>query len=124
MGSLDKKILLVEDDPLILQIYESRLQKAGFEVSSVTSGGRVLDQLENEKFDLVLLDMVLPEESGFEVLRKLQEKGKTKEVKVLVLSNIGEKSKVEKALNMGATGYLIKAHHTPSEVVRKIRELI
>ncbi len=119
-----KKILLVEDDPLILQIYRSSLEKAGFEVGSITSGGGVLDRLKSEKFDLVLLDMVLPEESGFEILRKIQEKGEMEKTKILILSNIGEKSKVEKALNMGATGYLIKAHYTPSEVVGEIEKLI
>lgn len=124
MENQDKKILLVEDDPLILQIYKSRLQRAGFEVSSITSGGGVLERLKNEEFDLVLLDMVLPEESGFEILRKIYQKEGLKKTKVLVLSNIGEKTKVDKAFNMGVAGYLIKAHYTPSEVVNKIKELM
>ncbi len=124
MEKLKKKILLVEDDPLILQIYKNRLVKAGFEVVSVSSGEEVMGKLRNERFDMVLLDIVLPEKSGFEILRKMKEDGELEKTKTLILSNIGEKEKVERALNMGVVDYLIKAHHTPSDVVSKIEEII
>lgn len=119
-----KRILLVEDDPLIVRIYKTRLEKEGFEVDSVSSGGRVLDRLLEKEFDLILLDLVLPEESGFEVLREVRNNKKVEGVKVVVLSNLGEKEHIEKAMNMGAFDYLVKAHFTPTEIIERIEETL
>lgn len=124
MPKQQKKILLVEDDALIVQIYKGQLEKEGCEVQSVSSGDRALRRFEKEDFDLVLLDLVLPEKSGFEVLRDMKKKDLLEKTKVVVLSNLGEKEKVEKAMNLGAVSYLIKAHFTPPEVVDKIKEIL
>lgn len=115
--------MLVEDDSLIIRIYKGQLEESGFEVDSVSNGGRVLSRLREEEFDLVLLDLVLPEKTGFEVLRKIKEEGLEK-VKVLVLSNLGQKKKIEKAMNLGAVDYLVKAHFTPTEVTAKVKEVL
>jgi len=119
-----KKILLVEDDSLIVRIYKTRLEADGYEIEAVSKGDRVLNYLLDGGFNLVLLDIVLPGETGFEVLRKIRSNPKLKDIKVLVLSNLGEKKKVEKALKMGASGYLIKAHFKPSEVADKVKEVL
>ena len=119
-----KRILLVEDDPLISRIYATSLERAGLEVDTLISGAKVVDEIREKDYDLLLLDLVLPEKNGFEVLRDIHRENLGGKVKILVLSNLGQKEKIEKALEMGAGQYLIKAHYTPREVVEKITAIL
>jgi len=124
MPNSKKKILLVEDDSLIVEIYTTRLKEAGFEIESEPDGESAIRKLKEKEFDLVLLDIVLPNLTGFELLEKIRNKEKLKNVKVLILSNLGQKTDVEKAERLGAIKYLIKAHYTPSEVVEEIKKIL
>jgi len=119
-----KSILLVEDDPLITEIYTTKLKKEGFSVESVAQGQAALKKLKEKKFDLLVLDIVLPQLTGFEILRKIRKDEKLKQLKVLILSNLGQKSDIEMAKELGVSRYLIKAHFTPSEVVEEIKKLL
>jgi len=121
-----KTILLIEDDPFLRDIYTTKLKEAGFSVEMAIDGEQGLRKLAEKKFDLLVLDIVLPQIDGWEILEKIKnEKLKIKnDFKIIVLSNLGQKEEVEKAFNMGATKYLIKAHYTPSEVVEEIKELL
>ncbi len=121
---MNKKILLVEDDPLIVKIYKTRLEEEGFEVEVVSQGERVVGELKKNEFDLVLLDIVLPELTGFEILKRIKGEGLLENLKVLVLSNLGEKRSVEKAAKLGAVSYLIKAHYTPTEVIEEVKKTL
>ena len=118
-----KKILLVEDDPLLIDVYTTKLKEAGFEIILVEDGRSVKEVFEGTKPDLVLLDIVLPHRDGWEVLGELKKEYGDK-VKIVVLSNLGQKEEVEKGLKLGAIRYLIKAHYTPSEVVEQIQEVL
>lgn len=120
---MNKKILLVEDDPLLIDIYTTKLKEAGFEVEVVQDGQDVLPYLEDKKPDLLLLDIVLPHIDGWEILSGIKN-GSAKDLKVVVLSNLGQKEEVQKGLNLGAVKYLIKAHYTPSEIVKEIQEIL
>lgn len=124
MSEKSKRTLLVEDDPLISNIYHTSLERAGYEVETVVNGARVLSKLREGEYDLLLLDLVLPEKSGFEVLRELNREGLNENLKVVILSNLGQKEKVDKALEMGVERYLVKAHYTPKEVVAEIRKVM
>ncbi len=119
-----KKILLVEDDSLIVEIYTTRLKEAGFEIESEIDGEGAIRKLKEKEFDLVLLDIVLPNLTGFEFLERIRNKEKLKNVKVLILSNLGQKTDVERAERLGAIKYLIKANYTPSEVVEEIKKIL
>jgi len=125
-----KRILLVEDDPFIIDIYTTKLRDSGFSVEAAREGESALRKLNEEKFNLLLLDIVLPQIDGWEILEKIKnEKLKMKnenlkDLKIIVLSNLGQKEEVEKGLRMGATKYLIKAYHTPSEVVEEIKKIL
>jgi len=123
MPEKKKRILLVEDDPLIVRIYTTSLAKAGFEVDTITKGNGVVERLRQSNFDLLLLDIVLPEKTGFEILRAVK-KGGFDKLKILILSNIAQKEKIRRALDLGADAYLIKAHFTPTEIVKKIEEIL
>lgn len=119
-----KKILLVEDDLFLRDIYKTRLEKEGFEVKEVENGEVAYREILNEKFDLILLDLLLPEKDGIELLRKLKAEKKLPGLKVVVLSNLSEKHQIKLTQEMGVAKYLIKAHYTPSEVVEEIKKIL
>lgn len=123
-----KSILIVEDDPFLIDIYTTKLKDSGFSVEVAKEGESALRKLTEEKFDLLLLDIVLPQIDGWEILEKVKsQKSKVKSLenlKIVILSNLGQKEEVEKGLKLGATKYLIKAHHTPSEVVEEIKAVL
>lgn len=123
-----KKILLIEDDPFLIDIYTTKLKESGFSVEVATDGEKGWRLITEKKFDLLVLDIVLPQINGWEILNKIQNsKSKIqnlKDLKIVVLSNLGQKDEVEKGIELGATKYLIKAHYTPSEVVAEIKEVL
>jgi len=122
-----KSILIVEDDPFLIDIYTTKLKDSGFSVEVAKEGESALRKLNEEKFDLLLLDIVLPQIDGWEILGKIKnaphQYGGAR-LKIVILSNLGQKEEVEKGLKLGATKYLIKAHHTPSEVVEEIKAVL
>ncbi len=117
-----KKILLIEDDLFLIDIYRTKLKSCGFNVIFVSNKDVALEKIKKEKIDLVLLDIVLPEADGWEVLKNIKQISRPP--KVIILSNLGQKEEVEKGLNMGAEKYLIKASYTPSEVVEEIKKIL
>jgi len=117
-----KKILLIEDDPLIVEIYTKKFRDAGFDVDVALNGDEGLKKLEQKVPDLLVLDIVLPRIDGWEVLKNIRTKLGLKDLKVIVLSNLSQDSEVKKSLDLGAVSFLIKAHYTPSEVVDEIKK--
>jgi len=119
-----KKILLVEDDTFLAGMYVTKLQLEGFEVKIADDGEKGLKMAKSEQPDVILLDIILPKMSGFDVLKDLKADADTKAVPVMLLTNLGQREDVQKGLDLGAKDYLIKAHFMPSEVVTKIKNLI
>jgi len=119
-----KTILLVEDDPFMVEIYSIKLKEMGFSVKPALDGQEALKKLEEDMPDLVLLDIVLPNMDGWELLKRIKKEERFKDLKVDLLSNLGQKPEIEKGMELGAVKYIIKAHHTPSEVAAQIKELL
>ena len=119
-----KSILLVEDDPFLIEIYSTKLKGSGFEVEVASDGGQCLSKIKEKKFDLIILDIVLPQMDGWEILKQIKEIKEMKDLPVIILSNLSQRAEVEKGLKMGAIKYLIKAHYTPSEVVEEIKKIL
>ena len=121
-----KTILLVEDDPFLVDIYSTKLKEAGFSVQVAIDGKEVLKKMKEKGNipDLLLLDIVLPNFNGWEILRKIERDDELKTLKVVILSNLGEKQEIEKVLKLGAARYLVKAHYTPSEVVEEVKKIL
>ncbi|MBI2038369.1 MAG: response regulator [Candidatus Nealsonbacteria bacterium] len=117
-----KKILLVEDDPFLVDIYTTKFKEAGFEVDVATDGEMALAKTKEASIDLVILDIVLPQMDGWEILKEIKEIKKF--LPVIILSNLSQPAEVEKGLQLGAIKYLIKAHYTPSEVVEEIKKVL
>jgi DNA-binding response OmpR family regulator len=118
-----KHILLVEDDPLLIDIYSTKFKDSGFEVAVADSGEKALELAKKTQAKVILLDIVLPHQDGWEILRQIKADKELSNVQVVVLSNLGQKEEVEKGLKLGASSYLIKAHHTPSQVIEQIQAL-
>lgn len=119
-----KNILLVEDDPFLIDIYTTKLKEAGFSVEVAESGELVFKKIKEKIPDLLILDIVLPQIDGWEVLKKIREDLELKNLKVIILSNLGQKEDIEKASKLGVTKYLVKAHYTPSEILKEIKAVL
>ncbi len=118
------KILIIEDDPFLSSMYITKLEKSGYETLACEDGQKGWELVQEEKPDLVLLDILLPKMSGFEVLKRMRASSKLKDIPVILLTNLGQKSDIDEGLKLGAVDYLIKAHFTPTEVVKKIEKAL
>ncbi len=118
-------IMLVEDDSFISGMYRTKLTNLGYEVVFFDNGESAWQKLQEDPLpDLVLLDIVLPERDGFEILELLRKEERTKNLPVILLTNLGQKPDVERGVNLDANDYIIKAHFTPTEVVEKIKKVL
>jgi len=123
----DKKasILLIEDDTFISGMYYTKLASLGYSVEVIEDGEEGWERLQEGGLpDLLLLDVVLPKKDGFEILEDLRKDNRTKDLPVILLTNLGQKPDVERGVKLGADDYIIKAHFTPTEVVDKISKLL
>ncbi len=118
------KIIIVEDDPMISEIYQKKFADAGFEVILADSGEKVLELAKIEKVDAILLDIILPKMDGFEVIKNLRSGGYDQEIKIIVFSNMGQREDHEKALELGADGFITKSEFGPTELVKEIERLL
>jgi CheY-like chemotaxis protein len=120
------KILLVEDDPLIAEIYQRKFESSGFEVVNVVTGKAVLKAVEeNPNYDLVLLDLVIPEMGGMDVLRELRTSGKyPADLKIVVFSNLSDPEDRKQAVELGANGFMQKTEYTPTKLVAEVSRLL
>lgn len=121
---MNKKILLIEDDDFIREMYASELTKNGFEVSAFPNGEKGLDVLRMGQFDLVLLDIMLPGISGLEILKQLKQDPKTKQLKVVLLTNLGHETVIKQGFELGAIGYLIKSAYNPDQIINEVKDFI
>ena len=119
-----KKILLIEDDPFLVDIYTTKLKEAGFNFEVATDGEEGLKKIKKTKPHLLILDIVLPQTDGWQILKEIKNNKNLKNLKVLVFSNLGQREEVERGLSLGATTYLIKAHYTPTEVIEEIKKIL
>jgi len=118
-----KKILIIEDDKFLRKVINKKLSKEKYTVIEATDGEQGLGAVREKKPDLVLLDLVLPGIDGFEVLARMKKSPTLAKIPVIILSNLGERDKIKKGLEMGAINYLIKAHFDPGEIVNRIESV-
>ncbi|OGK28631.1 hypothetical protein A3D06_02145 [Candidatus Roizmanbacteria bacterium RIFCSPHIGHO2_02_FULL_40_9] len=116
---MKKRILVVDDDEYIRDLYNEILSDAGYDVEIASDGADALDVLEKKSFDLVLLDIMMPKMDGIEMLKHLS--GKKKEISVVLLTNLAHNPVLKEAKSLGAIDYLIKADLTPDQLVEKIK---
>ncbi|MBD3245248.1 MAG: response regulator [Candidatus Moranbacteria bacterium] len=119
-----KKILLVEDDPDQIEMYVLEAELKGLEILNAKNESEALELAKQEQPDLILLDMLLGEDYGMDVLKKLKSNDKTKNIKVLFLTNFKKKNLIEEAKEAGAEELILKADYVPSQVIEKIEKYL
>jgi CheY-like chemotaxis protein len=116
-----KRILLVKDDKFIARAYRDGLERAGFSVAVAYDGKLALEYLQHEKHpDMILLDIIIPAIDGFEVLRRIKADEKTKDIPVIIVSNLGQEEDIKKGHELGAADFLVKANWSMEDVIAKI----
>jgi CheY-like chemotaxis protein len=118
------KVLIVDDDAFLSGIYATKLELEGFQVVAARDGEEGLKQAAAEIPAIILLDVLMPKLDGFETLKRLKMDPATKDIPVIMLTNLGQKEDIEQALQDGAIDYLIKAHFVPAEAVDKIKGVL
>ena len=121
---MPKTILFIEDESALQKTFADILRKEGYEIISALDGEIGLRLAKTKKPDLILLDLILPKLNGFDVLKKLKEDTETKEIPVIVLTNLEALKEVDRAIELGARTYLVKAQYNLEEVVKKIKDTL
>lgn len=124
MADVKAKILFVDDDNFLRKVYQSELGDHGYEVVLAADGEEGLEKAQISDPDLIILDMIMPKKSGFEVLTELQKNPATSNIPVIILSNLGQKDDIKKGLDLGAVDYLVKDNVTLSAIVDKVNQYL
>lgn len=118
------KMLLVDDDAFLRDMYAKKFDENGHEVETAETAIDGLRKLQADaSYEVLLLDLVMPGMTGLELMQKIQDQLSDRQLKIVVLSNQGEKSDIQAAMDAGAIGYIVKAESIPSEVVTRVTEL-
>lgn len=119
-----KKILSIEDDAFLSGLISDKFVENGFAIITANLGGIGIQEARTQKPALILLDLMLPDMSGFDILKEIKEDSDTKDIPVVILSNLGGSGDLEKGLALGAERYLIKSNVLPEEVVEIVQEIL
>src|SRR3989338_10432667 len=110
------KVLIIEDDKFMAESLATKFKEANFAIAHLKNGNKVVEEMIIQKPDIVILDILLPGKNGFEVLKELKEKEETKNIPVIIVSNLGSKDDLEKGRQLGVADFMIKATVTPEEI--------
>lgn len=116
-----QKILIVEDEEALAKVLEEKFQREKFEVKIAVDGETGVEAVRQFRPDMILLDLILPKKSGFDVLKEIKADPELERIPVIVLSNLGEDESIKEALALGAKDYFVKTQHPINEVVEKVR---
>ena len=119
-----KKVLIIDDDPYLSEAYRVKFEVAGFSIEQAFDGKSGFEKAKSSHPDVILLDIIMPLNSGLETLEKLKIDAETKEIPVLTLTNFGSEENVKKSFELGAVDFLMKYRFTPEEVVEKVKKVI
>lgn len=121
---MSKVVLLVEDNDFIRNMYQLKLAKADLTVIEAIDGRMALQRITEQKPDLVLLDLMMPNVGGLEVLKDLKKQGMLPDLPVIVLTNVMDPQTIDEAKQLGAKDYIVKTDLTPSQVIDKLKPFI
>ncbi len=119
-----KKVLIIEDDKFLIKLYGDTLRRNNFEVVDAATGGEGFHKALKEKPDLIILDLVLPRKSGFEVLSEIKTNSEIKDTPVIILSNLGQDSDIKRGKDLGAVSYLVKSDFSVNKLPEIVKEEI
>lgn len=124
-GFMDgKKILIIEDDLFIRELYERQLSQAEFEIRTAADAEEGMLKLKEEVPDLILLDIMLPKTNGLDFLKTIKKDEEFRDISVVLLTNLGQDAIIKEGFELGAEGYLIKSAYTPNQVVEEVKNFL
>lgn len=119
-----KKILIVDDDKFLLDMYAMKFGEHGYDIHTSFNGKEALAEIDKGfKPDICLVDIIMPGMDGFELVKEIKNRNICQDSALVILSNLGQKEDIEKGLELGVDGYIVKASATPTEVVEKVSEI-
>jgi DNA-binding response OmpR family regulator len=118
------KVLVVEDEKMISDMYKTKFEMGDYKVIQASDGREGLDMAKEMKPDIILLDIIMPKLDGFVVLQELKKDTATKDIPVILLTNLGQEDDVKKGKELGADDYFVKANHSPADVVKKVESIL
>ena len=119
-----KKVLIIEDDSFLQGLEAGKLEKDGFEVITASSGEEALKKIKEPGINIILLDLILPNFDGFEILKKIKEVETLKKIPVIVFSNLSDEKSMEKSKELGAIDFMVKSNFTLDELVKHIKIIL
>ncbi|MDA1337173.1 MAG: response regulator [bacterium] len=120
----ESNVLLVEDEKFLADAIERTFTQKQYKVLQATNAREARNILGEEKVDVILLDIILPDIDGFQFLEELKKDDKVKGIPVIIISNLGQKEEIEKGKKMGAIDYIIKSDTIPSEILEKVESIL
>src|SRR3989344_7300346 len=125
MAGEKKKILIVDDDSFLLDMYAFKFSQNNFAVYTAMNGVQAIEKLKNESsFDVLLVDIIMPEMDGFEMLEKMNAEKLSPSSTKIILSNKSQQSDIDRGNSLGVAGYIVKANSTPAEVINQVMEIL
>ncbi len=118
------KILIVEDDKFLRGLLVEKIKHEGFSVIETTNADELFSAVSKERPHIILLDLILPGKGGFEILSELKANHEYASIPVIIISNLGSRDDVDQAMKLGAVEFMIKAHHTPLEIVEAVKKVL
>lgn len=114
----------MEDERNLLKMYDRKFTLEGFRVLQAENGKQALEIVKTEKPSVILLDIIMPELDGFQVLERLESNPETKDIPVILLTNLNQETDIARGMNLGAKDFLVKANFEPDEVVEKVKRML
>lgn len=118
------KVLLVEDEEFIRDLFKRQLDLSGFSTDAFGTGQDGLSAISKNSYDLVLLDIMLPDINGLQILQNIRQNPATKNIVVVLLTNLGQDAVIKQGFELGADGYLVKAAYTPDQIVQEVKNIV
>jgi DNA-binding response OmpR family regulator len=118
------KILIIEDDKFLLSLIVEKFIQLGFDAEAAADGEEGLNKIISNKYDLVLLDMILPKMDGFKILEEVKKNQSLKNLPIIVASNLYDKNDIDRAMSLGAADYIIKAYNSPENIVDRVKAFL
>ncbi|MFA6515259.1 MAG: response regulator [Candidatus Paceibacterota bacterium] len=119
-----KKVLIIEDDSFLQGLEASKIEKEGYSIITASSGEEAMKKIYEPGIDIVLLDLILPNFDGFEILKKIKEVEELKNIPVIVFSNLSEEKSIKKSKELGAIDFMVKSNFTLDELVKHINTIL
>jgi DNA-binding response OmpR family regulator len=117
-------VLIVEDDSFISLFLQKKLTELGYKATVTATTAQALEALSKEPADLILLDIILPDENGFTLLDRLKKNPAYQDIPVIILSNLGQQSEIERGKQLGAVDFLVKGNYSPVEIVERVTKIL